>query len=280
MTPEVTEAPACEGQIAELGDVLESRFAGTARIAVIAGSGLGGFARAVKADAEVPFAELPHVGAPTVHGHGGKLVQGTAAGVPIYLMSGRRHLYEGIEARQSTVLLRAMLARFPIETVIISNAAGGLNPTFELADIMLIRDQINWLFRNPLIGPNNNDHGPRFPDLSDVYSRDLAVVAREAAQAAGVTLREGIYAAMHGPSYETKAEVRMLRTVFAADAVGMSTVPEALVAVHMGRKVLGLSVITNLVPAVGLTTHDEVIENGRVAEERFARLINTVLPRL
>jgi len=267
--------------LAALRAALAGRLAGARpRVAVIAGSGLGAFARTIEAERTIPYDDLPHVGTTTVSGHSGTLVCGRAAGIPLIVLNGRRHLYEGVAPRRATLLLRALLLEQPVDTVIISNAAGGLNPCFEVADLMLIADQINWMFRNPLVGHNPPQWGPRFPDASNLYSRHLRQTAREAAREAGVPLREGVYVGVHGPSYETRAEIRMLRTVCGADAVGMSTVPETLVAAQMGRQVLGLSVITNLVPATGPTTHDEVIENSRIAEQRFRTLLHAVLARL
>lgn len=275
LTPDDGEA------LAALRTALAGRLQGVrARVAVIAGSGLGGFARTIGVRCTVPYDELPHVGTTTIPGHSGRLVCGEAAGVALIVLNGRRHLYEGVAPRRATLLLRALLLEQPVDTVIISNAAGGLNPCFEVADLMLIADQVNWMFRNPLVGPNPPDWGPRFPDASNLYSQHLRETAREAAREAGIPLREGIYVGVHGPSYETRAEIRMLRAVGGADAVGMSTIPETLVAAQMGRKVLGISVITNLVPSAAPTTHEEVIENSRIAEQRFQALVHAVLARL
>lgn len=266
--------------VESLADELRARFPGSARIAVIAGSGLGGFVRSVVPETEVSYADLPGVGASTVAGHSGRLVYGRAAGVPVFLFAGRRHLYEGMDAGGATLLLRALLLAKPVEVVIISNAAGGLNRCFEVGDLMLISDHVNWMFRNPLIGPNRDDWGPRFPDASDLYSRRLRGEARTAAREAGITLREGVYLGGLGPSYETRAEVAMLRHTFGADAVGMSTVHEALVAGHMGREVLGISFISNLLTEPAKTTHEEVMENSRQVEAKFTALIEALLKRV
>ena len=260
--------------------VLRDRVLGEARVVVIAGSGLGGFARSVKARATVPYSDLPGVGASTVTGHTGSLVLGEAAGVPIFLMNGRRHLYEGVSPAESTLLLRALLVEKGAEVVVISNAAGGLNPAFDVGDLMLISDQVNWMFRNPLLGANRDEWGDRFPDLSDAYSRRLRAIAREAALAAGVPLREGVYFGGLGPSYETRAEIAMMRAIAGADAVGMSTVPEALVAAHMRREVLGISFISNLLTTPAVTTHEEVMENSRRVEAKFTSLMEALLLRL
>ncbi|MBX7244561.1 MAG: purine-nucleoside phosphorylase [Candidatus Sumerlaeaceae bacterium] len=280
MTTEQALEPRIAGKVEDLRGAIRAALPGKVEVAIIAGSGLGGFARGVEASASVSYSDLPHVGAATVQGHSGTLVMGRAAGVPLVLLNGRRHIYEGIALDEATVLLRAVLLETGARIVIISNAAGGLNPTFDVADLMMLSDHINWMFRNPLIGPNKEDWGPRFPDASDVYSRRLRGLARDAAVEAGITLREGVYLAGHGPSYETRAEVRMLRTVIGADAVGMSTAPEALVAAHMGREVLGLSVITNLLTDPAITTHEEVMENSKKAEANFKKLLETLLPKL
>lgn len=267
-------------RVEEAAEFLKSRFDSAAKVLVIAGSGLGGFVRSVQAERQISYAEVPHFGASTVAGHAGQLVQGLTAGTPIFLMNGRRHLYEGISPQQAVLLLRALLLAFPIEVVIISNAAGGLNPKFQVGDLMLISDHINWMFRNPLIGKNVEKWGPRFPDASELYSRELRELAKRVASKVGVILREGVYLGGLGPSYETRAEVHMLRAIHGADAVGMSTVPETLVAAHMGRRVLGISFISNslLVPAV--TTHEEVMENARLVEEKFTRLLTALIPEI
>jgi purine-nucleoside phosphorylase len=269
--------PECHDALCAL---LRERLPGEARVVVIAGSGLGGFSRSVKPRATLAYSDLPGVGASTVQGHTGSLVLGEAAGVPVLLMNGRRHLYEGVSPAESTLLLRALLVEKRAEVVVISNAAGGLNPAFDVGDLMLISDQVNWMFRNPLVGRNRDDWGDRFPDLSDIYSRRLRAVAREAALGAGVPLREGVYFGGLGPSYETRAEIEMMRTIAGADAVGMSTVPEALVAAHMRREVLGISFISNLLTAPAVTTHEEVMENSRKVEATFTRLMEAVLPKL
>lgn len=267
-------------RVEEAAEFLKSRFDSAAKVLVIAGSGLGGFVRSVQAERQISYAEVPHFGASTVAGHAGQLVQGLTAGTPIFLMNGRRHLYEGISPQQAVLLLRALLLAFPIEVVIISNAAGGLNPKFQVGDLMLISDHINWMLRNPLIGKNVEKWGPRFPDASELYSRELRELAKRVASKVGVILREGVYLGGLGPSYETRAEVHMLRAIHGADAVGMSTVPETLVAAHMGRRVLGISFISNslLVPAV--TTHEEVMENARLVEEKFTRLLTALIPEI
>lgn len=252
----------------------------TSRVLVIAGSGLGGFVRSVEVERSLPYADIPHVGRSTVVGHAGLLIQGRISDTRVLVMNGRRHLYEGISASQATLLLRAILSVFPIDVVVVSNAAGGLNPTFEVGDLMLISDHINWMFRNPLIGKNIEGWGPRFPDASRLYSPELRTLARQVALEVGIVLREGVYLGGLGPSYETRAEVHMLRAIHGADAVGMSTVPETLVAAHMGRRVLGISFISNLLTRPAVTTHEEVMENARLVEDKFTRLLRGLIPRL
>ncbi len=267
-------------QVQEAAEFLKGQLDAQARILVIAGSGLGGFVRSVEVLKAIPYGEVPHFGASTVVGHAGQLVEGRVEATPIFVMNGRRHLYEGLPPQQATLLLRALLLAAPIDTVIISNAAGGLNPTFQVGDLMLIADHINWMFYNPLRGRNVATWGPRFPDASELYSRELRRLAREVGREVGVALREGVYLGGLGPSYETRAEVHMLRAIHGADAVGMSTVPETLVCAHMGRRVLGISFISNLLTVPAQTTHEEVMENARLVEEKFTKLLRALIPRL
>jgi purine-nucleoside phosphorylase len=253
------------------------------RVLVIAGSGLGGFVKSVASERELQYHNIPGIGGSTVEGHAGKLVFAHAGAdrTPILLMAGRRHLYEGLSAAEASRLPQSILQAFPnVRSVVISNAAGGLNPTFAVGDLMLISDQVNWMFKNPLVGPNREEWGPRFPDVCDIYSNKLRELAKQSARELGITLRQGVYIAMHGPSYETRAEVAMTRHLLGADAVGMSTVPEALVASHAGRQVLGISFISNMLTAPAVTSHDEVVSNAALVEERFAGLINGLLPQL
>lgn len=260
--------------------LLNERLPGEARVAIIAGSGLGGFVRSIGVDKRLRYAEIPAVGSSTVQGHRGELVLGRVGDVPIVMVNGRRHLYEGISAAESTLLLRALLVAKPIEVVIISNAAGGLNRTFDVGDLMLITDQVNLTFRNPLIGQNVDEWGPRFPDASELYSRRLRDLARRVALEQGVTLREGVYVGGQGPTYETRAEVAMHAAVFGGDAIGMSTVAEVLVARHMGREVLGISYISNLIVEPSVTTHEEVMANAALVEGKFARVMAALLREL
>jgi purine-nucleoside phosphorylase len=267
-------------RVKEAAKFLAERLDASPKVLVIAGSGLGGFVRSVAVEKKVPYAEIPHFGASTVAGHAGILVQGQVSNTPLFVMNGRRHLYEGISPQQSTLLLRALLLAFPVQVVLVSNAAGGLNPKFQIGDLMLISDHINWMFCNPLIGKNIEQWGPRFPDASELYSRELREKAKQVGLRVGVPLREGVYLGGLGPSYETRAEVQMLRSIYGADAVGMSTVPETLVTNHMGRRVLGISFISNLLTVPAVTTHEEVMENARLVEEKFTKLLTAILPQL
>lgn len=265
-------------RIGEAATAVKDALGSVPPVLVVTGSGLGAFASRLEDTVEAEYTGLPHFPASAVVGHAGKLLRGTIQGRPVAVMSGRKHLYEGVDSTEATLPLRALLLA-GVRTVILSNAAGALNPKFDTGDLMLITDHINNMFRNPLVGPNLDDFGGRFPDMSEPYDRALQDVARQAAIREGVLLREGVYTGNMGPTYETAAEVHYLRQM--ADAVGMSTVPETLVAKHAGARVLGISLITNtLVRATGPTTHEEVIEAGREGSERFSRLVARIIHEL
>jgi purine-nucleoside phosphorylase len=276
-------------QAEELADHLRKTFPDSPRprAVVIAGSGLGGFARHVTAVHTASYDTLPGIGASTVAGHAGKLILGnspaldeTSPETPVLVLAGRRHIYEGIAAQDSVLLLQASILAFQPKAVVISNAAGGLNPLLEVGDLMLISDHINNMARNPLIGPNDEKMGPRFPDLCNLYSPRLRQLARDAARDVAVPLREGVYIGGLGPTYETRAEVAMLRQVYRGDCVGMSTVLEAIACVHLGVEVLGISFISNTLTVPAVTTHEEVMENSREVEVRFSRLVRRLLEKL
>jgi purine-nucleoside phosphorylase len=252
------------------------------RIVAVLGSGLGGVVELLDDGPRlpIPYGEIPHVPSAAVEGHAGTLLAGTIGGTPAILLSGRAHPYEGYSHREATLLLRAVLALGP-NTVVLTNAAGGLNADFEPGDVMLITDHINLSGENPLLGPNLDRFGVRFPPMTDAYDPALRAAALDAAGRTGVDLRQGVYLMLSGPSYETRAEMRMLRGL-GADAVGMSTVHEAIVARHAGIAVLGLSLITNKATddvEVG-ATHDEVIEMGAIGAARLVTLLGDLLPRL
>ena len=249
-------------------------------VAIVLGSGLGGFTGGLTDAIADPYAEIPHWPASAVVGHAGQLVVGAVKGKRVAALSGRAHFYEGHDLRTITFGIRA-LAAFGVKTVILTNAAGGINLTFKPGTLMLIDDHINLLGSNPLVGPNDERFGPRFPDMTEVYSLRLRTIAAEAAAALGQPLARGIYVALHGPSYETPAEIRFLRTI-GGDAVGMSTVPEAIVARHMGVEVLGISCITN--PAAGVLprplVHDEVMEVANRVRAEFSALLEGIIERV
>ena len=249
-------------------------------IAIVLGSGLGDFADTLDGSRSWSYSDIPHWPASAVIGHAGRLVLGSLEGRRVAALSGRVHYYEGHDLRTVTFAIRA-LARLGVRIVILTNAAGGINLAFKPGTLMVMDDHINLMGSNPLVGPNDERFGPRFPDMTTVYSERLRGLADEAARAAGVRVAHGVYAAVHGPSYETPAEIRYLRTI-GADAVGMSTVPEAIVARHMGVEVLGISCITN--PAAGVLpqplVHDEVMEVARRVRGEFSSLLRGIVGRL
>ena len=250
------------------------------RVAVVLGSGLGGVADAVEDAIDIPYGEIPHFVTSTVEGHDGKLIIGSCGGIDVVLMKGRLHFYEGYSMEDVTLPVR-VFSIMGIQSLILTNAAGGTAPHLSPGSLMVITDHINMMGENPLRGPNDERFGPRFQDLTEVYTPAYVEAAHEAAREIGVVLHEGVYMALRGPSYETPAEIRMVRKL-GADAVGMSTVPEATVARHCGIKVLAISCITNI--AAGLSTgeinHNEVIEVGARAGKQLAELIVRVIPRL
>jgi purine-nucleoside phosphorylase len=251
-------------------------------LGLVLGSGLGGVVELLDAEPRVriAFREIPSVPGAGVEGHAGELVGGVAHGTPCLVLAGRAHAYEGYSQRQITILLRACIS-LGLETVVLTNAAGGIDPAFEPGEVMLIADTINLSGDNPLSGPNLDRLGPRFPAMVDAFDPALRAAARAAAERIGMTLREGVYLMLAGPSYETRAELRMLR-LLGADAVGMSTVPEVLVARHAGLRVLGFSLITNKATedVEEGATHEEVMEMGRVGGQRLTELLRVLLPEL
>jgi purine-nucleoside phosphorylase len=256
------------------------RAFGVPDVAIVLGSGLGDFAGGLADAMTTPYGEIPHWPASAVIGHAGKLVVGTLRGKTVAALSGRAHYYEGHDLRTVTFATR-VLGVLGVKTLILTNAAGGINTDFKPGTLMVIDDHINLLGSSPLIGPNENRFGARFPDMTEVYSKRLRAIADEAARTVGVPVAHGVYVALHGPSYETPAEIRFLRTI-GADAVGMSTVPEALAARHMGLEVLGISCITN--PAAGVLPeplhHDEVMEVARRVKGEFSALLEAIVERL
>ena len=249
-------------------------------IGVILGSGLGNVVDAIETDASIPYSEIPGAKASTVVGHQGRMLVGRAGNVPVVVMQGRVHFYEGYEMEEVLFLSR-VIGRLGIKKLIVTNAAGGINTSFKPGDLMLISDHINFMGVNPLRGPNLEELGVRFPDMSEAYPESLRTVAKEVAQEIGILVQEGVYLALSGPTYETPAEIRAFRTL-GADAVGMSTVPEVIAMSHMGIPVLGISCITNM--AAGILkqklTHSEVIETTARVQKEFTQLVLGVLQRL
>jgi purine-nucleoside phosphorylase len=250
------------------------------RVAIVLGTGLGALAGMVEAATTVSYADLPGFPVPTVESHAGRLVLGHLAGVPVAVMQGRFHRYEGYSLQQVTFPVR-VLQRLGAETLVVSNVSGGMNPLWDVGDLVLIDDHINLLGDSPLIGPNDDDFGPRFPDMSEPYDRQLQDLAIQGALDLGLRLHRGVYVAVPGPQLETRAEYRMLRAM-GADVVGMSTVPEVIVARHMGMRVLGLSIITDacLPDALEPVDVSRIIAAAGAAEPHLARLTQQVVGQL
>jgi purine-nucleoside phosphorylase len=261
----------------EAARTIRGRTAAEPQIALVLGSGLGGFADEFEDSVALPYRDIPGFVSSTAQGHVGSLVIGKVEGVPVVAMQGRVHYYEGYSLEEVTFPIRTFKL-LGIKTLILTNAAGGIDVQLSQGALMVISDHLNLMGVNVLRGPNDERFGPRFPDMSEVYSRDLQELATEEARALGITVRRGIYAALQGPSYETPAEIHMLRA-FGADAVGMSTVPEAIVARQMGMKVLGISCITNMAAGISESpiNHEEVMETGQKVRESFTRLLRRVI---
>ena len=266
--------------VSSAAEMLRGRLTPVPDVAVVLGSGLGDFADGLTGALSTPYSDIPNWPASAVIGHAGKLVVGDLGGKRVAALSGRAHFYEGHDLRTVTFATR-VLGLLGVKRLILTNAAGGINLSFKPGTLMIMDDHINLLGSNPLVGANEDRFGPRFPDMTEVYSKRLRGIADQAAAARNVAVAHGIYVAVHGPSYETPAEIRFLRTI-GADAVGMSTVPEALVARHMGLEVLGISCITN--PAAGVLPeplrHDEVMEVARRVRGEFSKLLEGIIERL
>ena len=269
-------------KINEAADFIKSRLGGkTPTVGIILGSGLGQLAEKIEAETVIPYIEIPNFAKSTAIGHKGNLIFGSLAGKQVCAMQGRFHYYEGYPTDKLTLPVRVM-ARLGVETLFVSNAAGGLNPFYSVGDLMIISDHIN-LLPNPLIGPNFEDFGERFTDMTAAYDRGLIAAGRRAAAELGIEVREGVYLANSGPSYETPAEVRFYRTI-GADAVGMSTVPEVLVARHCGMRVFGMSVITNvsnmLNKAEVLNDAEDVLVQADAAADKMEKIFSTIIEGL
>ncbi len=267
-------------KVQESVDYIKNRVNMQPTMGIILGTGLGGLADEIKKKSTIDYGEIPHFPLSTVESHHGKLILGKLGGKNVVAMQGRFHFYEGYSMEQITLPVRVM-KYLGARVLIVSNAAGGLNPNFRKGDIMLIVDHINLLGQNPLIGPNDDTIGPRFPDMSEPYSKELIKLAMQAGLDNKIRVERGVFAAMTGPSLETRAEYRFLRQI-GADAVGMSTVPEDIVAVHMGMKVCGFSVITDECFPDSLAPADvnEIIRVAKETEPKLTKLMKTVVERI
>ena len=266
--------------VARAADAVRARWSGRPRAGIILGTGLGGLGREIAVEAEVPYADIPGFPLSTVESHAGQLLLGTLEGLPVAAMSGRFHAYEGYPLAAIALPVRVLRA-LGADTLVVSTAVGGMNPLWSPADVMLICDHINLLGDNPLVGPNDDALGPRFPDMSAPYDPGLAALARAVALEEHIQLREGVYVAVPGPNLEARAEYRFLRGI-GADVVGMSTVPEVIAAVHGGMKVLGFAVITDacLPDALEPAELSRIIATAGRAEPKLTALIRGVLRRL
>lgn len=256
---------------------IQERIKVKPKIGLILGSGLGVLADEIKHAVKLPYGEIPGFPESTVEGHAGQLVIGELEGQQVIAMQGRFHYYEGYSLDLVTLPIRVM-KKLGVEQIIVTNAAGGINTSFSPGDLMIINDHLNFTGRNPLIGPNDAELGVRFPDMSQAYAPELRTLAKQVAKELGISVQEGVYVGVLGPSYETPAEIRMFRTL-GADAVGMSTVPEVIVAVHSGLKVLGISCISNM--AAGILdeplSHEEVMATAEQVKEKFLTLVKGIL---
>jgi len=267
-------------QIAESLEFIRTRTTAKPTIGIILGTGLGGLVKEIKQEVVIDYATIPHFPISTVESHHGKLIFGILAGKKIVAMQGRFHMYEGYNLKQVTFPIRVMKF-LGVKSILVSNAAGALNPLFKKGDVMLISDHINLLGDNPLIGPNDDEIGPRFPDMSEAYDKELIGLAEHAALDLKIRVQKGVYVAMQGPSLETKSEYRFLRTI-GADAVGMSTVPEDIVAVHMGMRVLGFSILTDecFPDALKPALLEEILKVATKAEPKMTAIMKEVVKRM
>lgn len=267
-------------ELNEAVSFIQERLPFQPEVALILGSGLGDLANEIENPVKIKYDDIPHFPVSTVEGHAGQFVIGVFEGRKVIAMQGRFHFYEGYSMQTCTFPVRVMKL-LGVQNLLLTNAAGGANTAYVPGDLMLITDHLNFAGSNPLIGKNDDQMGPRFPDASNVYDKHLNLEIRQIAKSLGIRLQEGVYAMSPGPSYETPAEVRMLR-ILGADAVGMSTVPEALVANHMGMKVTGISCITNM--AAGILDqplhHGEVVETANMVKLTFTKLIRSIVPIL
>ena len=267
-------------KIKEAVDFIKGLYSERPVVGVVLGSGLGSFTNEINIEKEIPYEDIPHFPTSTVEGHSGKLIFGELAGKKIVCMAGRFHLYEGYSSEQTVFPIRVMKF-LGIDTLLLSNAAGGVNPSFQVGDLMIITDHISQLAPNPLIGKNYKELGPRFPDMSEPYKKHLIQKVKDIAAEKNIKVREGVYVAVTGPTFETRAEYRMILTL-GGDAVGMSTVQEVITAVHMGLPVFAMSVITDvgIREEQNIITHEEVLQAAKEAEPNFKALFCELIAQL
>lgn len=267
-------------QVESAHQAIAKVWGGKPKVGIILGTGLGGFAEEIKVEASIPYGEIPHFPVSTVESHAGRLIAGTLAGVPVVAMEGRFHFYEGYSMKEITFPVRVMKS-LGCETLIVSNACGGMNPQFSSGDIMIIEDHINLMTDNPLRGVNDEKLGPRFPDMSEPYCQKLIAKAKEIAIEEKISVHKGVYVAVTGPNLETRAEYRFLRAI-GADVVGMSTVPEVIVGAHAGLKCVGLSVITDMCLPDALEVADvaKIIAIANKAEPKLRTIVRGIVSSL
>jgi len=264
-------------KLTEATEYLKKYTANNPKVAVVLGSGLGNFTSEIEVDTEISYNDIPHFPVSTVEGHKGKLIFGSIGGKPIIAMAGRFHFYEGYSAEDVVLPIR-VLKFLGIETLLISNATGGVDPSFKVGDLMIITDHISLATVNPLLGKNDDRLGPRFPDMSEPYRKELITQAKEIAKRLGITVREGVYFGVTGPTFETRAEYKMIH-VLGGDAVGMSTVQEVIAANHIGMDVFAMSVITDIGirEEENTITHEEVLEAAHAAEPKFSAMFKELI---
>ena len=267
-------------KIAEATAYIKNIIGAEPQAGIVLGSGLGSFTKEIKIEKEIPYGDIPHFPVSTVEGHSGKLIYGELRGKKILAMSGRFHYYEGY-APQDVVFPIRVMKYLGIKTLLLSNAAGGTNPSFKVGDLMIITDHISFLTPNPLIGKNEKELGTRFPDMTEAYNKELIAKAKDIAAKAGFDVKQGVYIAVTGPTFETKAEYKMV-SILGADAVGMSTVQEVITAVHMGLPVFAVSVITDLGirEEENVITHAEVLEAAKEAEPKLTHIFKELVAQL
>jgi purine-nucleoside phosphorylase len=267
-------------QLQETAAFIQSQYSHIPKVGIVLGSGLGNFAREMEIEKEIPYNEIPHFPVSTVEGHHGKLLFGESGGKKVVAMAGRFHFYEGYNASQVAYPVRVMKS-LGVEILLISNAAGGVNPGFRVGDLMVITDHISFATVNPLIGKNYSELGPRFPDMSQPYDKGLIRAAKTIAEDLNFSLKEGVYFGVTGPTFETRAEYKMIQKL-GGDAVGMSTVQEVIIAVHMGLSVFAMSVITDIGirEEENTITHDDVLQAATSAEPRLSSIFKKLIERL